>query len=84
MELYADATGCKVVVPKMNEAVLLGTAMAAAVSCGLHRDLPSAGLAMYPGGDVLLPNEDKRAIYDRDYRRLLAMYRHRAELETME
>ena len=83
MELYSDATGCKVVVPKMNEAVLLGTAMAASVACGLHKDLPAAGLAMYPGGEVRAPDERKRAVYDRDYRRLLAMYRHRAELEAM-
>jgi FGGY-family pentulose kinase len=84
MELYSDATGCKVVVPKMNEAVLLGTAMAASVACGHHKDLAVAGMAMYPGGDVRVPDEGKRAVYDRDYRRLLAMYRHRAELEAME
>ncbi len=84
MELYSDATGCKVVVPKMNEAVLLGTAMAASVACGLHEDLAAAGSAMYAGGDVHMPDESKRALYDRDYRRLLAMYRHRAELEAME
>jgi L-ribulokinase len=83
MELYSDVTGCKVVVPKMNEAVLLGTAMVASVACGLHKDLPAAGLAMYPGGEVRAPDERKRAVYDRDYRRLLAMYRHRAELEAM-
>ena len=84
MELYSDATGCRVVVPKMNEAVLLGTAMAASVACGLHADLPTAGAAMYPGGEVRVPDERKRALYDREYRRLLAMYRHRAELEAME
>jgi L-ribulokinase len=82
MELYSDATGCKVVVPKMNEAVLLGTAMAASVACGLHRS------ACRGPGDVsrrrgAAPDERKRAVYDRDYRRLLAMYRHRAELEAM-
>lgn len=83
MELYSDATGCKVVVPKMNEAVLLGTAIAASVACGLHSDLAAAGTAMYPGGEERLPDATKRALYDRDYRRLMAMYRHRAELETM-
>ncbi len=84
MELYADATGCTVVVPKMNEAVLLGTAMAAAVACGLHEDLAGAGKAMYPGGEARAPNPEKRAVYDRDYRKLLAMYRHRAELEAID
>jgi L-ribulokinase len=84
MELYSDATGCKVVVPRMNEAVLLGTAIAASVACGLYKDLAAAGEAMYPGGDERLPDKAKQALYDRDYRRLLAMHRHRAELETMQ
>ena len=84
MELYSDVTGCKVVVPKMNEAVLLGTAMAASVSCGLYGSLAAAGAAMYPGGHERLPNRQKKAVYDRDYRRFLAMYRHRAELDAME
>ena len=84
MELYSDVTGCKVVVPKMNEAVLLGTAMAAAVSCGLYESLATAGAAMYPGGHERLPNRQRKALYDRDYRRFLAMYRHRAELDAME
>lgn len=83
MELYSDATGCKVIVPQMSDAVLLGTAMAAAVSCGLHADLPGAGSAMYPGGIERLPDKTKASAYDRDYRRFLAMIRHRAELDTM-
>lgn len=84
MELYSDVTGCTVIVPKMNEAVLLGTAIAASVACGLHETLASAGAAMYPGGHERLPDPAKKAYYDRDYRRFLAMYRHRAELERME
>lgn len=84
MELYSDVTGCKVIVPRMNEAVLLGTAVAAAVACGRHRDLAAAGAAMYPGGHERLPDPARKASYDRDYRRFLAMYRHRSELESME
>ncbi len=84
MELYSDVTGCKVIVPDMNEAVLLGTAIAASVACGSHKDLAAAGRAMYPGGSERLPNRSKQALYDRDYRRFLAMYRHRAELEAVE
>ena len=83
MELYSDVTGCKVVVPKMNDAVLLGTAIAAAVACGLHGDLAAAGAAMYPGGHERLPDASRKPLYDRDYRRFLAMHRHRAELDGM-
>lgn len=84
MELYRDVTGCRVVVPDTNDAVLLGTAMVAAVAGGLYADLPAAGSAMYPGGSAFLPDPSRKAVYDRDYRRFLALYRHRAELETMD
>lgn len=84
MELYRDVTGCRVVVPQTDDAVLLGTAMVAAVAGGLHIDLPAAGAAMYPGGRAFLPNGGRKAGYDRDYRRFLALYRHRAELETLD
>jgi FGGY-family pentulose kinase len=37
MELYADTTGCTVVTPAEDDAVLLGTAIAAATAAGLTR-----------------------------------------------
>ncbi|MCF3641422.1 FGGY-family carbohydrate kinase [Rhizobium sp. TRM95111] len=83
MELYRDVTGCRVVVPKTNDAVLLGTAMVAAVAGGIYDDLASAGSGMYPGGDEFLPDADRKPSYDRDYRRFLALYRHRAELDAI-
>ena len=84
MELYCNATGFRVIVPDMNEAVLLGTAMNAAVAGGIHADLPTAGAAMYPGGAERLPDPAQKALYDRDYRKFLAMHRHRAELDAMQ
>ena len=83
MEIYKDVTGCKLVVPRTSDAVLLGTAMAAAVTGGLYANLASAGEHMYPGGTEYLPDPRKRALYDREYRRFLAMYRHRDELERI-
>ncbi|TCL69552.1 FGGY-family carbohydrate kinase [Rhizobium sp. BK251] len=83
MELYSDATGCSVVIPKMNEAVLLGTAIAASVACGMYEDLAVAGAAMHPGGEVRAPDRSRMALYDRDYRRFLAMHRHRSELDAI-
>ena len=81
MELYADATGCRVKVPKALDAVLLGTAMVAAVAGGVHADLAAAGAAMTSGELERLPDPALRARYDRDYRKFLSLYRHRAELE---
>jgi len=84
LELYRDVTGCRIVVPKSGDAVLLGTAMVAAVAGGLHADLPAAGKDMYGGGHEFLPDAARKAGYDRDYRRFLALFRHRAELETLD
>jgi ribulose kinase len=39
---------------------------------------------MYPGGHERHPDPQRQAGYDREYRRFLAMYRHRAELDRME
>lgn len=83
MELYRDVTGRRLVVPKTSDAVLLGTATAAAVAGRLHPDLASAGAAMYPGGTEHSPDPAHAAAYERDYRRFLALYRHRDELEKI-
>ena len=56
MELYADATGCTVVEPLADEAVLLGTGMVAATAAGLFPDLNAACLAMQQGGKRRAPN----------------------------
>ncbi len=83
VELYADVTGCKVVIPHNRDAVLLGTAMAAAVAGGLHGSLLDAGHAMNSGGSERLPSTG-RDLYERDYRRFLAMIRHREELRSLD
>ena len=83
LELYADVTGRKVVVPQTQDAVLLGTAMTATVAGGMHPDLPAAGRAMAGLGCELSPDRDRAGQYDRDYRRFLAMIRHRDELNTI-
>ena len=61
MELYADATGCTVVEPLEDEAVLLGTAMVAATAAGLYPDLPSACVAMRQEGKARQPDPAARA-----------------------
>lgn len=83
VELYADVTGHPVRVPATPDAVLLGTAMAASVAGGLHASLAVAASAMDQGGSVRQPNSAARTHYDRDYRRFLAMQRHRAELDAI-
>ncbi|ASY63979.1 D-ribulokinase [Sinorhizobium sojae CCBAU 05684] len=83
MELYCDVSGCRVVAPQTPDAVLLGTAMAAAVAGELYPDMAAAGGAMASTGKERFPDPTLRSFYDRDYRRFLALQRHRAELEAM-
>ncbi|TGQ74288.1 MAG: ribulokinase [Mesorhizobium sp.] len=83
MELYADATGCTVIEPLADEAVLLGTGMVAATAAGLFPDLNAACLAMQQGGKTRAPNRASGARFDRDYRIFLEMHRQRQALDAI-
>ncbi len=83
IELYADVTGCRVEVPQTSDAVLLGTAMTAAVAGGLHSSLFAAADAMQASEKARLPDPARKAAYDVDYRRFLTMIRHREELRAI-
>lgn len=83
MELYADATGCTVIEPLADEAVLLGTGMVAATAAGLYPDLAAACMAMRQGGRERRPNPAAARRFDRDYRVFLEMHRQRQALDGM-
>lgn len=83
MELYADTTGCQVVAPAEEDAVLLGTAIVAATAAGLQPDLASAARLMARDGTVIRPAQARRAGYDRDYRVFLAMHEQRRALDRI-
>lgn len=83
MELYADATGCTVVEPATEDAVLLGTGMVAAVVAGIHPDLAAACAAMAQGGARRAPNPQRNATYGRDYRIFLQMHKDRQMIGDM-
>ena len=61
MRLYADTTGCTVVQPAEEDAVLLGTAMVAATAAGLFPGLAAAAAAMAKAGAVITPDRARRA-----------------------
>ena len=83
MELYADATGRPTVAPAAPDAVLLGTAMAAAAAAGLHPSLPAAARAMGQGGTVRHPDPASIPRVTRDWRAFCALERHRAEIDDL-
>jgi FGGY-family pentulose kinase len=84
MELYADAIGCTVVEPLVDEAVLTGTAALAATGAGLYPDLASACAGMRQPGRERRPDTTAKARFDRDYRIFLEMQRQRQALDEMD
>ena len=62
-QIKADVTGCRAVVPRVEEVALMGDAIAAAVGAGFYPDLVTAGEAMVRVARVLAPDPANRAIY---------------------
>lgn len=81
--LYADATRCQVAISAGEEAMLLGTAMAAAAAGGIHPSLAEACRAMARPATLVEPNEIRAGELDRDYRIFLRMQEHRRELSEI-
>ncbi len=83
-ELYADATGHVIVEPSdKDEAVLLGTAMAAATAAGHYPSLEAAAVAMHRDGRERAPDPATRDRYDRDYRIFQEMHGHRRAIDAI-
>jgi ribulose kinase len=66
-QIYADTTGCDIILPRETDAVLLGTGIVAAVAAGWHADLTAAGRAMVHTGRRVAPSPATRALHDRRY-----------------
>ncbi|MEO7937948.1 MAG: FGGY-family carbohydrate kinase, partial [Burkholderiaceae bacterium] len=60
VRLYADATGCEVVLPREADGVLLGTALLAATAADVFADLRCAGQAMVHSRENLAPDPQTR------------------------
>lgn len=72
---HADVTGCRVVLPKEPEAVLLGSAILGAVAAGDQKSVLSAMAAMTASGKTVDPSDgDVKAFHDRKHRVFLRMY----------
>lgn len=83
MELYADAAGCTVIAPAAEDAMLLGTGMAAASAARLYPDLAAAALGMRQGGRARAPDARARPRFDADYRVFLEMHAQRRALDEL-
>jgi FGGY-family pentulose kinase len=83
-QLYADAIGRDVVIAAGEEAMLLGTAMTAASAAGWYGSLKHACQAMQRRTETIIhPNPANRSAFESDYRILLKMQEHRAEIAAL-
>lgn len=60
---HADITGCKIVLPREPEAVLLGSAVLGAVGAGRYPSVIAAMAGMNAAGSVVLPEGGEVAAY---------------------
>jgi FGGY-family pentulose kinase len=60
---HADITGCRIVLPRQPEAVLLGAAILGAVANGEWRNINEAMAAMNRAGEVIVPRRGSVARY---------------------
>ncbi len=82
-KLYADATGCSVVLSGNAEPVLLGSAMVAATAAGTYASLAEAGKTMATDGLTLEANKTARLLHNGRYAAFLQMHEHRREIDRM-
>ncbi|HTJ88682.1 MAG TPA: FGGY-family carbohydrate kinase [Acidocella sp.] len=64
---HADATGCRIILPRENEAVLLGAAMLGAVAAGVFTDLGAAMAAMSGIGATIEPAPHAQPYHSQKY-----------------
>ncbi len=72
MQIYADITGCTMLVAGSSQACALGSAVSAAVLAGAHKDFPSAQRAMTSLKKV---SYKPKARAQKTYDQLYALYR---------
>jgi len=60
---HADITGCRIVLPKEPEAVLLGSAILGGVASGDFQSIPDAMAAMSGVGGEIMPGQGEVTIY---------------------
>jgi L-ribulokinase len=69
MQIYADVTGCTMLVTTSNQACALGSAVAAAVLAGAHKDFPTAQAKMTSlEKKQYKPNPARQKAYNELYR----------------
>lgn len=83
LQEHADITGCEIVLPKEPEAVLLGSAILAAVGAGKFDSILGAAVEMSAAGERYHPNKKTEKFHDAKYRVFRKMYEHYREYQDI-
>ena len=67
LRAHADATGCRIVLPREPEAILLGAAMLGAVAAECYPDLRGAMAGMSGAGSIIAPDPAVKSYHDAKY-----------------
>ena len=67
LQAHADATSCRIVLAREEEAVLLGAAILGAVAGGAFADIQAAMAGMSGAGRITAPDPGERGFYDAKY-----------------
>ncbi|HUU29037.1 MAG TPA: FGGY-family carbohydrate kinase [archaeon] len=76
LQEHADITGCEIVLPRESEAVILGSAILAAVGAGHYGSILEAAVAMSSAGEKYTPRTEYRKFHKAKYKVFRKMYQH--------
>lgn len=74
LQEHADATGCRIILPREPEAVLLGSAILAATAAGLYENIYAAMQAMSGAGEVITPRKETAAYHRAKFKVFQELY----------
>ncbi len=80
---HADVTGCRIVLPRESEAVLLGSAILGAVAAGVQPGVLAAAQAMGGSEKTIDPDPARLAFHERKYKVFLRMHAQYLELREL-
>jgi FGGY-family pentulose kinase len=83
LQEHADITGCDIELPREPEAMLLGTAILAAVAAGAYASVPEAMAAMGHSGKTICTNKSTKEYHDAKYQVFRKMYNCQLERRRM-
>ncbi|TVQ03235.1 MAG: ribulokinase [Balneolaceae bacterium] len=74
LQEHADISGCKIILPKESEAVLLGSAILGSVASGRYPTIFDAMKKMNQSGNIVYPTDEVASYHEAKYNIFLKMY----------